>query len=209
MSVDGCFIHGFEGVGRSLHALEFPGFGLGNQSKLVEAQSPVNGALAHGDVVLLATGEIRQREGFNVSWNKTYLSVDGAAGFQLFVIVAADGVQDVGVNMADRERVIEDGRVEDEADLRISCSFDIGDAGQVEDGVGHRFVVGFVHRYHNVKVANGVLSPSCTAGKGGPVNAVQGGNFSLKGLAIAQTDVETATGPEPREQFDAVQHALL
>ena len=159
--------------------------------------------------MFLAAGEVRQREGFNVPWNKTDLSVDGTAGFQLFVIVTADGVQDIGVNMANRERVIEDGRVEDEADLRIACAFDVGDAGQVEDGVGHRFMVGFVHRHHDVKVANGVLSSSCTAGEGGPVNAVKGCNFALKGLAIAQTDVQTAAGPESREQFDAVQHALL
>ena len=121
----------------------------------------------------------------------------------------ADGIQHVGVNMADRERVIENGRVEDEADLRIACPFDVSNAGQVQDGVGHRFMVGFVHRHHDVKVANGVLSPSCAAGKSGPVHAVEGGNFALKGLAVAQTDVQTAAGPEPREQFDAVQHALL
>ena len=111
--------------------------------------------------------------------------------------------------MADRERIIENGRVENQADLRVAGTLDISNPGKVEDGVGNRLVVGFVHRHHDVKVANRVFSASCTSCKGCPVYAVQRRNLSLKGFTVAKADVKTSTGPEPREQLNTVQHALL
>ena len=173
MSVNGCFIGGFKGIGCCFHAFQFTCLCFGDQAELVEPQAAVDGSLAHGNVVLLAAGEVGQRERLDVAWDESNLSVDGAAGLQLLVVVAADGVEHVGVDVADRERIIENGRVENQADLRVAGTLDISNPGKVEDGVGNRLVVGFVHRHHDVKVANRVFSASCTSCKGCPVYAVQ------------------------------------
>ena len=117
VSVDGRLVRGSEGERCRFHALEFTCFRLGDEPEFVETKATVNGALAHRNVVLLAACEVGQRERFHVRRDDSDLSVDGAPGFQLFVVVAADGVQNVGVDVTNRERVVEDAGVEDEADL--------------------------------------------------------------------------------------------
>ena len=104
-------------MNRSGHALQITRFCFGNEAEFVQPQPTVNGPLTHGDVVLFAAGEVGQGERLNMRGNQSYLSINGAAGLQLFVIVPADGVQHVGVNVADGEGFIEDGGVEDEADF--------------------------------------------------------------------------------------------
>ena len=104
-------------MNRSSHAFQVACFCFGNEAEFVQPQTTVNGPLAHGDVVLFAAGEVGQGEGFNMRGHQSDLSVNGAAGLQLFVIVATDSVQHVGVNVADGEGFIEDGGVEDEADF--------------------------------------------------------------------------------------------
>ena len=52
-----------------------------------------------------------------MGWHETDLSVNGPAGLQLFVIIASNSVEDVGVNMADSKRLVKDGGVENQTDL--------------------------------------------------------------------------------------------
>ena len=113
--------------------------------------------------MFLAAGEVSQGEGFNVRWYQSDLGVNGAARFQLLVIIAPDGVQHVRVNVAHREGFVKDGGVQNKTDFGIARPFDIGDSGEVEDGIGHVFVIVFVHRYDDIEVPDGVFSSSCTA----------------------------------------------
>ena len=113
--------------------------------------------------MFLAAGEVGQGERLNVRWNQTDLSIDGAARFQLLVIIAPDGVQHVWVNVTHREGFVKDGGVQNKTDFGVARPFDIGDPGEVEDGIGYVFVVVFVHRYDDIKVADGVFSSACTA----------------------------------------------
>ena len=70
-------------------------------------------------------------------------------------------------------------------------------------------MVVLVNGHDDVKVANRVFSSSCTAGQRGTMDAIYGRNFALKGFTVAQANIETSTSAEPREQLNAVQHALL
>ena len=117
VSVDGRLVSGRQRMNRSSHAFQVTRFCFGNEAEFVQPQPTVNGPLTHGDVVLFAAGEVGQGEGFNMRGHQSDLSVNGAAGLQLFVVVAPDGVQNVGVNVADGEGFIKDGCVEDEADF--------------------------------------------------------------------------------------------
>ena len=209
MGVDGRLVCGCQGVNGGVHAFQIASFCFRNKAEFVQPQPSVDGSLAHGDVVFLAAGEVGQGERFDVRRDQSNLSVDGSARFQLLVIVATDGVQHVGVDMANCEGFIEDGRVENKADFGITCAFHIGDTREVQDGVRHAFMVILVNRDHHVKIADGVLASSCTAGQCGSMNTIESSNFALKGLTVAQTDVQASPRSKSRQQFNAVQHSLL
>ena len=103
MGVNGRFIGGHQGKSCSVHALEFSSLVFGNKSEFVQPQASVDGPLSHRNVVLFASREVSQRERLDVLWNQSDLGVNGASGFQLLIVISANSVQHIRVDVAYRE----------------------------------------------------------------------------------------------------------
>ncbi len=117
--------------------------------------------MTHGDVMLLAPGEVSKGERGHVWRDKSDLRVDGPARFHRFVFCSSDGVQHVGVQVRKGEGVVENFRVEDEADLRGSRALHVGNARKGKDGFCHRAVVFLLNGDDEVEVADGFASSAC------------------------------------------------
>ena len=200
---------GFEGMHGRLHALEVASEGFRDQPEFVQPKALVDGPLAHRDVVFLASGEVGQGERRHLRRHEANLGIDGAAGFHRFVFCATDGVQNVGVEVRKRERLVEDFGVEDEADFRGARALDVGNAGKRQDGFGHGRMVSLVNGNHQIEVANGLAPSACRAREGRVLHAGDGGDAALEGLAVHQSNVETTARTEPGQQVNAVEQPGL
>ena len=190
VTVNGLLINGIQGEFCSSHALEFTCFCLWNQSEFIESQASIDGPLSHGNVMLLTSGEVCEREWEDLRCDQSHLSVNGSPAFQLLIVVATNCIQHIRVNVADSEAFFKHRCVENDTDFGIASAFDISDSRKAEDCGSDRFMIFRFDRNDQIQISDCFLSSSCASCQLCFYHAINLSHTCFKRLSVHQSNVQ-------------------
>ena len=142
----------------SLHSDTVSSGLLREESEFVESQSAVDSGLSHPNVVLLRAGEVCKSEREGGGRDDSYLGVDCRITTALLQSLSQLNI-DAAPSYGPSEHVC----LENEADLRLAVSLDLGDTREGEYRLDDRVMVLRLRPDDDVDVAYGLPAPASTA----------------------------------------------